>query len=435
MDTVLSLATPPDSAFARILTTAAEALAQSRGLGPRESMRFQLAVEEFFTHLCQVTDADSGIRAEFTAKSHQVCVSFRFQASDLCLGALNASCACTLDGDGEASEDLGLILAGRVADRFRLIHEGGDSFMLYAEVDKAYPAAKAAPSAITFKHPYHAAPEQDPDRLMHAAAWAAARYPAWHCPASFQTPSKFADMVKAGQFSCVLAQDAASHPAGLLCWARSGEKGLSFSGPFVFAPQSDVPEVARILTDAFLASVAREKVEIVFSERATLDTPAGYFEALGSLTRYAPEGESDQPVLYRHLREDLGETVWADPALEEFLRAVYDRLAMCRDVLPAHPPGSLERKRSLFSTTMDKEKSLAVLRPLLDGQDMAANLAGHVRVLTEKGFLNLMLYMDLSHSWEAALAGRIMAAGFKPRLVLPFAGRSDVAVFQYAPNC
>jgi anti-sigma regulatory factor (Ser/Thr protein kinase) len=433
MDTILSMETPPDSGFARVLTTAAETIAKSRGLDKRENMRFQLAVEELFTYLAKVAHENSPIRTVLTGKAHQVCVSFRFQASGLCLGALNASCITTLDANGEASHDLGLILAGRVADRFRLTRDGGTSFMLHAEVDKAYPATNAAPSAIVLKPPYQVRPEYDPNQLMYAAALAAARYPAWHCPASFQTPGKFADMAKAGHFSCVLALDAASHPAGILCWTKSGEKGLSFSGPFVFVPPADAPHVARLLSDAFLATVARESVEIVFSERATPDAPEGYFETLGMVTRYGPDGQSEQPVLYRHLREDLGETVWADPSLEEFLRGVYDRLAMCRDILPAHSTGSFESKSSLFSTMMDTGKGLAVLRPLLDGEDVSANLAGHVRALTDKGFKNILLYMDLSHAWEAALAVPIMEAGFKPRLVLPFASRSDVAVFQYAP--
>ena len=434
MDTTLSLETPPETGFARVLTTAAETLAQSRGLSKRENLRFQLTVEEFFTYLAQVAHENCPIRTVLTGKTYQVCASFRFQASGLCLGGLNASCTSTLGGNGEAANDMGLILAGRVADRFRVTRDSETGFMLHAEVDRVYPEAKAAPSAAAFKPPYRVGLEHEPNQLMHAATLAAARYPAWHCPASFQTPGKFADMAKAGRFTCVLALDAAGHPAGLLCWARSGEKGLSFSGPFVFVPPADAPQVACLLTDTFLGTVARENVEIVFSERATQDTPDGYFEALGSLTLFGPAGQSEQPVLYRHLREDVGETVWADPALEEFLRGAYDRLAMCRDVLPAHPPASFERKRSLLSTMMDTGKNLAVLRPLLDGEDFAANLAGHVHALADKGILNILFYMDLSQAWEASLARLVMDAGFRPRLVLPCTSRSDVAVLQYAPT-
>lgn len=431
MDTILSLTTPPGIEYARILTTAAETLARARGMAKREEMRFQLTVEEFFTYLSQVVHEDSPIQTVLTGKSYQACASIRFQASGLCLGALNAGCAVTTSGDAESSRALGLILAGRVADRFRIDRESGDVFILQAEVDKVYPPAETLAQTLTFRPPYQAGVETDPDLLQLAAALAASRYPAWHCPASFQTPGKFADMAGAGRFSCILAMDAQSRPAGLLCWSKSGEQGLAFSGPFVFVPPGDAPLVANLLTDTFLATVARENVAIVFSERATPDAPAGYFESLGSLTLRGPQGTNEQPVLYRHLREDTGGTVWAAPALEEFLHGAYARLAMCRDILRAHPPAAFERRRSLFSTTLDKNKGVAVLRPLLDGEDAAANLTGLVRVLADKGVPNILLYMDLSRAWEAAMAGPALDAGFKPRLVLPCAGRCDVAVLQH----
>jgi len=394
-------------------------------------MRFQLATEEFFTYLAQVIPGNGSIRTVLTSNPFQARASIRFQATGLCLGALNAGGAAAPGDDGGLGDHLSLILAGRVADRFRIEREGGDSFILHMEVDKAYPPAEALAGCVPIRPPYRASAESDPNLLMHAAALAASRYSAWHCPASFQTPGKFADMSQAGRFSSVMALDGASHPAGLLCWSRSGEKGLAFSGPFVFAPPEDVPQVARLLADAFLSSVAREKVDIVFSERATPDTPLGYFESLGSLTFRDGDGERGQPVLYRHLREDAGETVWAAPESMEFLRASYDRLAMCRDIMTAHAPATFERARSLFAADLDKNKGLAVFRPLLDGEDTAANLSAQVEALSGKGVPNILLYLDLSRAWEAALAGPAMQAGFEPRLVLPFAGRSDVLVFQH----
>ncbi|WP_243438680.1 hypothetical protein [Fundidesulfovibrio soli] len=431
MDTILSLETPPEIGYARVLTFAAETLARSRGLAAREQTRFQLAVEEFFTYLAKTVPGHAPIKTVLTGKPYQVCASIRFKAANLCLGALNACCPAAPAGDLEAGEPLSLILAGRVADRFRIDCEGGDAFVLHAEVDKVYPKADTPDQHIIIRPPYRAAAQDDPGLLVLAAGLAAASYPAWHCPASFQTPGKFADMSQAGRFQSIMALDAASHPAGLLCWTRSGDKGLSFSGPFVFAPPEDGAEVARLLMDAFLAAVARETAEIVFSERATPDTPPGYFEPLGSLTLHAPGGTIEQPVLYRHLREDTGETVWAAPELADFLHGAYDRLAMCRNVMTAHPATSAERERSLFSATVDKYKATAALRPLLDGEDTQANLAAHVGALSGKGVANIFLYIDLSRSWEAALAGAALRAGFRPRLVLPFAGRSDVLVLQH----
>lgn len=432
MDTMLSLETPPDLGFARVLTTAAEALARSVGLAPREEMRFQLAVDEFFTYLVKAVPDHGPIRTVLAGSPYQARASIRFRASGLCLGALNACCAAAPSADGEGGEPLSLILAGRVADRFSIDREAGDAFVLHVEVDKVYPPAEPSTRRVPVRPPYRAGLEADPDLLVPAASLAASRYPAWHCPASFQTPGKFADMCRAGRLACVMALDGASHPAGLLCWSRSGDKGLAFSGPFVFAPPEDGEQVARLLVDAFLAAVARENVDIVFSERATPDTPPGSFEPLGWLTRHGQGGTSRQPVLYRHLREDPGETVWAAPELTDFLRDAYDRLAMCRDLMTAHPPADFERERSLFSASLDKGKGLATLRPLLDGKDAPDNLAAQVRALSGKGVENILLYLDLSRAWEAALAGPALRAGFTPRLVLPCAGRSDVLVLQHA---
>jgi hypothetical protein len=429
----VSMQTPPDIAFARVLTSAAEAMALRRGLARRENIRFQLTVEEFFCYLVQIADAASIIRTVMTGNRHQLRVAFSFAATTLSLGALNASAVTTVDVDGEPSRDMGLLLASKVSDRFHITHEGNTNFLLEAEVDKVYPPAPACQLPAAFRPPYKAVPCIDPGLLAHAAARAAAVYPAWYCPASFQTPGKFADKVEDGLETCVVASDAAGEVAGLLSWSPCGKRGLHFSGPFVFAPQPDAGRVAGLLTDRFLEAVARESRDIVFSQRATSDVPPGYFESLGSLVLIHEDGPCQQPVLYRHLREDAGTAVWCHPALEDFLRQAYDNLDMYRDIMPAEPPAAYDRKQSLFSTNLDHKKNLAELWPLLDGEDMAENLAGHVRAFTDKGIGNIFFYMDLSRAWEAALAGDLLRAGFTPRLVLPHGGHGDVAVFQYAP--
>ncbi len=337
----------------------------------------------------------------------------------------------TVDADGEPARDLGLLLAGKVADRFHLAREDKAVFELTAEVDRAYPPAAACPSAPAIRPPYAARVCDDPALLAHGAALATARYPAWHLPRRFAAPGKFADMVAEGLGAAVAACDVAGHLAGLMCWSPSGEKGLEFSGPFVFAPPTDAPAVARLLTDAFLAAVAREPRDLVFSFRATPDAPEGYFEPLGSLDLGGPGGSHRQDVLYRHLREDAGGAVWCHSDLEGFLRRAYDDLALCRDILPAARIEGLERRQSLLSATLDHGKGLAELRLLLDGEDLAGNLAGHVRSLADKGVATVLFYLDLAEAAQAATAGELLRAGFSPRLVLPCAGRGDVVVFQH----
>ncbi|MHC1788679.1 hypothetical protein [Solidesulfovibrio sp.] len=433
-DARVTLEMPPDAALARVLTTAAEALAQRRGFGRRESLRFQLTVEEFFCYLACIVDPGQPIRIVLTARQHQMEAAFGFTAAALSLGALNLTSVASVDVDGEPSRDMGLLLAAKIADRFHLSHEGKTDFILEAEVDKVYPPASVCLTPVALRGPFTAGRSRDSGQLLHAAALAAATYPAWHCPGSFQTPGRFADMAEAGQVASVVACDAAGQVAGLMCWSASGEKGLHFSGPFVFAPGAEAGPVACLLVEAFLAAVAREGRDIVFSQRATADMPPGYFESLGFLDLVRLDRRCRQDVLFRHLREDAGTAVWCHPGLHDFLRQAYDALAMCRDILPVEPTAGRQGDRSLLSTAMDQKKNLAELKPLLDGGDMADNLAGHVRALTAKGIDNILFYMDLSCTWQAALADDLGCAGFAPRLVLPYAGRSDVVVYQYAPT-
>jgi hypothetical protein len=55
----------------------------------------------------------------------------------------------------------------------------------------------------------------------------------------------------------------------------------------------------------------------------------------------------------------------------------------------------------------------------------------HIRFLSEERFRNLCFELDLGVPWHAELIPVIIARGFKPEIVLPFAGQSDLVVFQY----
>ncbi|MFP5257408.1 MAG: hypothetical protein ACLGQH_00170 [Acidobacteriota bacterium] len=427
----VSMDIPPDIAFARVLTVAAETLAQRKCFGQRESLRFQLTVEEFFLCLVGLAESDTPIQAALTGKRHALTLSFAFTATALSLGALNVTAGATACPDGEPSHDLGLLLAGKVADRFHLDHKGEKRFILEAEVDRAYAPAPVVKPPAALHPPYAVRECADPAQLAHGAALALSVYPAWHCPQSFRTPGKFADRVEDGQIACVAAFDGAGQLAGLLAWSPCSQRALFFSGPFVFTPPDAAGEVARLLVDGFIAAVARGKFEIVLSSRATDDVPPDAFESLGCLALCRDGACRPEPVLFRHLREDTGMAVWSRPGLEAFLRDAYDRLAMPRDILPVEAAHGRERRVSLLGCTLDRNRDLGELRPFLDGEDMADNLAAHVCALRDKGIVNILFYMDLSRAWEAALADDLLRAGFTPKVVLPHGGHGDLVVWQH----
>jgi hypothetical protein len=432
-DLCVAVEIPVDIAFACPAAGAARTLAERSGFGRRESYRFQLTVEEFCLCLIGLAQADEPLRVAMTGKRRLLRAEFSFKAAELSLGGLNITAHGPDRADGEASRDLGLLLAGNAADRFLLEHQAGERFRIVAEVDRHYPELTAIAVPEKTRGPYRLELRCDAARLCQAAALTMSAYPAGQCPRSFRTPEKFADLVADGQAACALVLDAADQTVGLLAWTPCSKQALYFSGPYLFAPQSDPAraEIARLLVDGFLAAVARDHYAIVLSFRATADLPAGSFESLGSLQAGEESAGCQVPVFFRHLREDMGLAVWCSPSIQAFLRQTYERLALPRDIFTVEAPVSRPRRESLLGSTLDRLRDLAELRPFLDGEDMAANLSAHVAAIHGKGIHRILYYMDLSRPWEAALADDLLQSGFVPRLVLPHGGQGDMVVWQH----
>lgn len=430
-DMCVSLEIPPETAFACLVAGLANVLAERAGFGRRENYRFQLTVEEFCLCLAGLAEGSQPLTIDLAGKRHQLRAAFAFRAADLSLGALNITSRATSGPTDGPAEDMGPLLAGKAADRFHLVHQGGDRFLLEVEVDRSYPEATPVRLPEGLRPPYAIREGHDPAQLTQAATLAMSAYPPWQCPSCFRTPGKFPDMVADGQIACVLACDARGQTAGLLSWSPCSEQALYFSGPFVFTPPETADSVARILVDGFLSAVARASYSIVFSFRATADLPQASFERLGELQSNENGRVEHHPVVFRQLREDNGLAVWCSPQLENFLRQAYDTLALPRDILPVEEPAGRPRRESLLGANFDRVRNFAELVPFLDGEDLAANLAAHVAAFRRKGIGTVLYYMDLAVPWEAALAGDLIQAGFAPMAILPQGGRADKVIWQH----
>ncbi|NDY55514.1 hypothetical protein G3N56_01980 [Desulfovibrio sulfodismutans] len=430
-DMCISLEIPPETDFACPVAGLANALAVRAGFDRRENYRFQLAVEEFCLYLAGFADGNQPLSIGLTGKRHQMRASFAFRAANLSLGALNITSRATSGTLEASSAEMGLLLVGKAADRFRLEHHTGDRFVLEAEVDRAYPEVATVRRPEGWCPPFAIRTQHDPAQLTQAAALAMSAYPRWQCPGCFRTPAKFPDMVADGAIACVLACDARGQTVGLLSWAPCSGQALLFSGPFVFTPPETSASVARLLVDGFLETVAREPYNIVFSFRATSDLPKASFETLGSLQSFVDGRLEHHPIVFRHLREDNGLAVWCPPQLERFLRQAYDRLALSRDILPVEKPTARPQRASLLGAAYDPGRNLAELTAFLDGEDMTANLAAHVAAFRRQGIGAILYHMDLSVPWEAALASDLIQAGFTPVAILPQGGRTDKVVWQH----
>ena len=416
---------PPEAAFLSLAVSAAETAGKAWDLGPGRTPRLALAVEEFFEYLRGNIPPGDTLKLSLRRRGPALRAEFRFRARSLDLRALNFAAGVA----PEDGREMGLLLAARFTDRCRLERPGGDSFVLSAEVDRDYPQAEPLTQHPRLQPPYAPLDQPSGDALRHAAMLAAGRYPARLCPHGFFEPGRLLDMVAAGLYEVLVLADKAGRPAGIMLWrSPAGSLSVFFSGPYVLDEARD-PAIARALTEGFLARVARTPAICAVSERPTGDLPAEFFEPLGSVGCTQGGERVEQQAFYRSLREDEGASVWAHPDLEPFLRREYERLAFVREILPVEADGG--QAHSLLATDLDLRRGMAVLRPLLDGRDLAANLARHVEALGREGAPDIFLHLDLGQAWQAAMSPALLAAGFTPRLLLPHGATSDMVVFEH----
>jgi hypothetical protein len=425
----LTLAIPPDPALAGLVLGLSEAAERLFDLERADVLRLTLAMEELFLYACQVADAREPVSVNLGMKGPSARAEFRFRAAAVDPRYLNF--AARVSPEQAGAVEMGLFLASRATDQCTLVRLDPQSYLLAAEVDRTFPEAEPIRAPLAVQPPFQAQPSPSEEVLRHAAMLGAGLYPARLCPHGFRTPGRLLAQVRAGLRSALAVVDAAGRPAGLMLWRISEGKAALFSGPYVFAG-SRREEIARLLADGIIQALARTGTLSVVSERATPDVPPGYFEPLGFLNASGGEaGGAAQPSLFRSLEEDRGAVVWAHETLAGFLRGRYADMAFAREILDAPGRDGSLQDHSLLATRAERRHGLAVLRAVLDGRDLAANLSEHVQALRAMGVGDVQFRLDLGQAWQAALAQDLARAGFEPRLVLPHAGTSDLLVFEH----
>jgi hypothetical protein len=425
----LTLEIPPDPALASLALSLPAAAGRHFALAEPEVLRLTLAMEELFLYACQVADRSGPVSVRLSGLGPSVRASFGFHAAAPDVRFLNFAARIAPD-QGRASE-MGLYLASRTTDRCTLERLAPDSFSLSAEVDRSYPEEAPLDEPLAARPPFALRANPPEEMLRQAARLGAGLYPDGPVPPGFGRPGRLLAEVRDGLRSALAVAGEDGLPAGLILWRLSEAKAALFSGPYVFVREGR-EEVARLLSEGLLAVLARTGVLSAVSARATPDAPPGLFEPLGRLAFSGGSGSRDeQVVLYRSLGGDRGAQLWVHPGLEGFVRERCRALALSRDIqegpgreagLPAH---------SLLSTRADRLAGVAVLKPLLDGWDLAENLAAHVHALRGSGLPDLLFHLDLGLAWQAAMVPDLTRAGFAPRLLLPRAGAADLLVLEH----
>jgi anti-sigma regulatory factor (Ser/Thr protein kinase) len=399
------------------------------GLGSSEALALMLATEEVFAHLYRVAlPQGGGVELRCSGGGYYVRTDFSFPAADLNLRAFNLTSTPAFDDETRWGE-VGLFLAARTVDRFRVSRERGQGLKLTLYKDKEYPVRQEHPpvAAKPLKEFSVAAPSPGELKLFAHQVRACGRNRL--LPGFFEHPGKLVDMVQGGEFHAAVARGAEGDLGGGILWDASGGKTVECFGPYRFSADQP-PAMAQALLDACLGAIARSRAIGLVNRFPSCDLPEAQFEALGSW----PLRERDGTVAalttwYRSLHEDSGSVVWVHPQLQDFLQEQVRRLVLPRDLRPVKNEGESLPDHSVLAAEIERSRDQVILRPIWPGRDIAVNLADHLRLFEQEDLRNLLFELDLGRTWQADFVPAAFECGFVPRVLLPHGGDGDVVVF------
>ncbi len=419
---------PLKQEFLPVLLAVVEKSARSYMMEQGDALKLTLAAEEIFSYLCKNAGGQERIGILCQNRGYYVRLDLLFQMKSFNLRALNITSNIVMD-DQAWLEEMGLLIASRLVDRLFLNMEHHDKMRLSLLKEKTYPL----PAAQNLQ-----SPESSNEFFVRAAGAEelkefclriAGLCPAHSYPSFLLFPGKLVDMVAGGEYASLIAFDGKDSVRGGIIWAVNGEKTIECFGPYAFTTGQEMSEA---LLDEFLARAGRSKNPGIINRYVEPAIAAKYFEYLGSTDFYRADGVfTERKAYYRQLNEDMGSRVWAHAWLSDFLREEYERLVLPRDIHIAGSQGEQKNPYSVFTTEFDRLQDQVTLRLLIAGVDAGNNLKNHITALRKEKHKNIFFEMDLGKASSADMVPYLTSCGFRPRLLLPYAGTGDLVLFQY----
>ena len=422
----LLLKIPIAEAFIPLAAAFVGHAAKGLGLDPEAAEELALAAEEVVAYIARIADSGQEVEIRCFAESHFIEADISLPVRHLQLHTFNMTATVCAD-DEVCLDQMGLLIASRMTDRFLISREGSGNLVLTLVKEVCYPEIDAsamkeetkALSRFSLRPP-------DAARMKWFVRLVNQCYPTTLFPKEFRYPGKVVDMAAAGDYHLLLADGPAGEIGGGLAWKWEGLKTVEIFGPYIFHSESH-PDMARDLLEACIAGVARSSALVLINRMPTPELPEGYLEALGA---GADASIASPAACFRLMHEDTGIVVWSHPELTGFLQSEYRRLVFPRDIQPVASDGEAGESFSVLSAEMDRDLARATLRPIWPGADCEVNLAGHVTLLRQEGFQSIFFEMDLGISRQSEFTPGLLKLGFVPRMILPYAGVADLVIFE-----
>lgn len=408
--------------------------ARGFGYGERETAGLVLACEELFAFYQRQAAAATSIDIELDDQGCRLALTLAFQMADPDLRAFNLTWQVDPDSD-ESLATLGPMIAARSVSRLRIdFGDEGDNERVFLHLtrDRDYAAAGAVVLPGTLPAGAQRISEATPDDLRHFAAMAASAASASRdfLPPFLACPEMAADMAAAGELETLLLHRGEWIVGGVL-WRPLTGNCLELFGPYGFAADGDSEGLAQLLETA-IARISRSGYHGVVRRQGTLAHYERFFDFLGEIALRGKDGVDRRlSYYYRALDESGGAAVYCRASLATFLAAEYDRLCLPRQLRVGGDDAARRHSASVLAVEIDPLLTLATLRPLCAGPDMAANLTAHIGLLAAQGLRNVQFELDTGRTDDTAYAAALEEAGFVPRLLLPDAGRGDLVIYDH----
>jgi anti-sigma regulatory factor (Ser/Thr protein kinase) len=426
-----SLTIDLNNAFTGLVLDYAEGCGRSFGFPDDDTMRIRLACEEVFLSLCETEKMNPRITIEAINDYYRMTVKFLFKAHTFDPFAFNLTAQVSVDE--EESGNMGLLIASRMVDQFSIHHQQDNSLSLNLIKNKTYPPPSDGDTGDAESLSDFVIKKPDNETMKRFAKKAIRFFGDTQFPAIFRSGARLVDMITQGHYQILVATGKgtkSNETGGGIIWHPVGKAMIQFYGPYLFDQQENT-SMAQGLVEGLIGSIAKTEAVGIYSYYTTASLPHDYFEPLGSVEYQMDSGMKEtQSFVYRQLKEDPGASMWVHRSLEPFVKDAYARLFLPRQLTAVAFEGEHLPPHSVFSLQFNRGRSSVTIRPTWDGQDFEKNIADHLKLLNKEGLHNVYFELDCGIAWQAKLAPALLNASFAPVLLLPYAGRGDIVVFQ-----
>jgi hypothetical protein len=420
---------PFSAPFLPLAMEFAEQGAHGFGYGDREATGLVLAVEELFSFYSRRAAADSTAEIELEDQGYRLCLTLSFATANPDMRAFNLTWRISHDSE-ESLDMLGPMIAARSVSSLRLDFSGNERVAIRMTRDRDYPpvgAVELPPANLTGT--VRLTPPTAYDLRHFTAMVTASAAP--FTPPFLARPGMAADMLAAGHLNALLAMSNDWIVGGVL-WRPLTETCTELFGPYLFTSDPDDRTLTLLMDEAF-GRISHSRSRGLLRRQGPLPDHERFFDFLGDLEMAGSSGDASHcTYYYRQLREESGGVVYCGGTLGAFLAEQYDRLCLPRQIREAGGSRNRLRDASVLAVELDCPRSLAIIRPLCAGQDMADNLSAHLQLLGEEGINNFIVEINSGRSEDTAFADALEQTGFVPRLLVPDAGQGDLVVYDHS---